>query len=408
MSEENGGVVISMNKVMVSGHLCIDIIPEINNMQSYNNFIKPGSLNHVGPIQMKTGGVVSNTGIALKKMGMDVLLNGKIGDDHLGQIIRNILKEYYTGAGIRIAKGEASSYTIVLAPPGVDRILFHNPGANDTFSIDDVDFEGMEDISLFHFGYPPLMKKMYKEDGDNLINIFKEVGKRGVITSLDMALPDPASESGKINWTSFLKNILPYVDIFAPSIEEITFMVMPKIYHDYMMSNHGLDFIKQVNGSFIQELSSALLEWGAGIVLLKCGIKGIYIRTGNEERLSRASMDKLVDLKKWSDREIWIPAFLCKNILSTAGAGDCAIAGFLTAFLRGLEIEKAASCSAVLGYQNLFAADAYSGIKDWEETMKIIQENNLTQYTLDNMPKGWIFEEEIKIWIGPNDTKQCE
>ncbi|MCK4437298.1 hypothetical protein KAU86_05050 [bacterium] len=32
---------------------------------------------------------------------------------------------------------EVSSYTIILFPPGMDRMFLHNPGANDTFGFKD-------------------------------------------------------------------------------------------------------------------------------------------------------------------------------------------------------------------------------------------------------------------------------
>ena len=38
------------------------------------------------------------------------------------------------------APGENTSYTIVLAPKGLDRFFLHDPGCNDTFGYADVDF----------------------------------------------------------------------------------------------------------------------------------------------------------------------------------------------------------------------------------------------------------------------------
>ena len=52
------------------------------------------------------------------------------------------------------------------------------------------------------------------------IKIFKRVKELGVTTSLDMSLPNASSESGKVNWGKILKELLPYVDIYIPSVEE--------------------------------------------------------------------------------------------------------------------------------------------------------------------------------------------
>ena len=37
-----------------------------------------------------------------------------------------------------ISPGEDSSYTLVINPPGIDRIFIHCPGANDTFGAADI------------------------------------------------------------------------------------------------------------------------------------------------------------------------------------------------------------------------------------------------------------------------------
>lgn len=36
---------------------------------------------------------------------------------------------------------EETSYTVVIVPPGFDRIFLHNPGVNNTFCADDINSE---------------------------------------------------------------------------------------------------------------------------------------------------------------------------------------------------------------------------------------------------------------------------
>ena len=43
-------------------------------------------------------------------------------------------------AALTVVPGEGTSYSIVLAPPGIDRVFLHHPGANDTFCADDVNY----------------------------------------------------------------------------------------------------------------------------------------------------------------------------------------------------------------------------------------------------------------------------
>ena len=58
-----------------------------------------------------------------------------------------------------------TSYSVVLAIPGVDRIFLHNPGTNNFFDSKDLSIDSLEDVALFHFGYPTLMKKMFENEG---------------------------------------------------------------------------------------------------------------------------------------------------------------------------------------------------------------------------------------------------
>ena len=45
----------------------------------------PGRLLQIGPATFSTGGPVSNTGLALHRLGIATRLMGKVGDDLLGQ-----------------------------------------------------------------------------------------------------------------------------------------------------------------------------------------------------------------------------------------------------------------------------------------------------------------------------------
>ena len=218
----------SQNKsCVVAGHLCLDIIPDLLAQGDFAATFQPGRLLEAGPAVMSTGGAVSNTGLALHTLGIDTRLIGKIGQDLFGQAILDLIKgknERLAG-DMSIVSDEASSYTIILNPPDTDRIFFHCPGTNDTFGADDVNDDLLRQVDLFHFGYPQLMKRMYQSDGAELVEIFKRAKASGVTTSLDTAMPDPNAPSGRANWPVILRNTLPQVDLFVPSIEEILLML---------------------------------------------------------------------------------------------------------------------------------------------------------------------------------------
>ena len=75
-----------MSDVVVAGHICLDIIPEFyNSNKPIDELFIPGKLINMGKVRISTGGV-SNTGIAMSKLGTNVSLMGKIGDDIFGTI----------------------------------------------------------------------------------------------------------------------------------------------------------------------------------------------------------------------------------------------------------------------------------------------------------------------------------
>ena len=114
---------------VVAGHLCLDIIPELNTTGDFASVFLPGRLLEAGPVLVSTGGAVSNTGQALHKLGIDTRLMGKIGNDIFGQAILNVINNSspHLTEGMLIAPNEASSYTIILSPPNTDRIFFSLP-----------------------------------------------------------------------------------------------------------------------------------------------------------------------------------------------------------------------------------------------------------------------------------------
>lgn len=393
-------------KVMVAGHLCLDISPTFTTYGKYNlaDIFSPGKLTTVGKATLSTGGPVSNTGLALAKLGVDVVLNGKIGADEFGRIIRNMIGEQRAGT-LKIVEGESSSYTIVLAPPGIDRFVLHNPATNDTFGPEDINYELAQQCILFHFGYPPLMKRMYENEGSELAEIYKQVKNLGVTTSLDMAMPDPTAPSGQVDWIRILEKTLPHVDIFTPSLEEISFMVDRTLFEKRKDQTKGGDPVLAYKPEDCTSISTRLLSMGAKIIAIKCGIRGLYLRTAGGEQIAKVGSDRPKDVAVWADRELWASTFKADNFCSALGAGDATIAGFLCGFLRGFSPLDTLLIANTVGWQNVQAVDALSGIGDWPTTLQLLLDKNRIRNPLEIDYPGWIFSGNEQIFSGPYDRK---
>lgn len=359
-------------KAVVAGHICLDIIPELESPVGLtpDQFFLPGQMMSAEKVTISTGGTVSNTGLNLAKLGVDVSLMSKVGDDAFGKLVQNHLAAYDVDLRLSVDASSMTSYTVVLAPKGLDRMFLHAPGANRTFNPGDIDFDCVAEADLFHFGYPPLMDRMIAEDGRNLADMLAAVKQTGVTTCMDAAMPDPARDS--TDWHQIFRKCGPHLDIYTPSIEETLFMLDREAYLELRQTVRG-DFVEAVDHSLLHRLSGMLLDFGIRIVVLKCGTRGWYLRTGEDagKGLGKASP---ADLTSFADREFIMPAVRENVFAGATGAGDASIAGFIAALMRGMSLDDCAKAAVCAGACNVEKPDALSGMPTWDGLMERFRE----------------------------------
>lgn len=351
-----------MADVIVSGHLCLDLLPDMRRVTG-GEMAEPGRLIDVGPMHFATGGAVSNTGIALHRLGVDVRLQATVGDDMIGQIILELLRgQVGEHAGmITVRSGVSSSYSVVLAPGASDRMFLHCTGNNAVFSASDVSAASLRGAKLFHLGYPPLLPRLLEEDGAGLARVFQTARKAGTITSVDMAFPDPTSEVGMLDWQRILKNSLKHVDLFVPSLDE-ALLLLRRADFDRWRGRTA----QAVSYAYLDQFAGELLAMGPAVVGFKLGEYGLFLKTASDERIDRMRPGGL-SLTAWQDKTVYQLAYLV-DIAGTTGAGDTAYAGLLAAMLRGLSVTQAAAWSCAVGACCCEALDAVSGVRSWPET----------------------------------------
>lgn len=386
--------------VVVAGHICLDVIPNLDHLSagSFGELFRPGQLVNVGPAVFSTGGTVSNTGLALYRLGLHTRLMGKIGSDPFGGIVRGLVERFDPGLaqGLVIDPDSPTSYTLIINPPGYDRMFLHCTGANDTFVAADIDLEQVRQAALFHFGYPPIMRRMYLDGGSELAEVFRRAKSTGVTTSLDVSFPDPTSESGKADWKTILGAALAHVDIFLPSFEETLFMLRRETYEQMRRDAPGGDVLALLSPALLRDLSDEMMDMGARMVMIKLGDRGAYLRTSGVDRLSAMGAAAPADLSAWAGQELWAPCFRV-NVVGTTGSGDATIAGFLSALLRDLPPYRAVNAAVAVGACNVEAADALGGIRTWEETLARI-EAGWDRLPLSVDEPGWAWDAGRAVW----------
>ncbi len=363
-----------MKKVIAAGHICLDITPVLPPRRacaSAEEILIPGKLVQTEGVRVHTGGSVANTGLALKLMGNDVSLMGKVGSDAFGALVKRILAGYGAG-GLITDPDSATSYSVVLALPGIDRIFLHDPGANDTFAAGDIPEAALREAALFHFGYPTLMKRMYRNGGEELEGLFRRVREAGAASSLDLSAVDPESEAGRADWAAILARVLPLTDFFLPSFEELCFMLDRPRYQARLKQGGDMTAQRGIPED-ADRLARRCLDLGCGAVVVKCGLSGMVCRTAGRERISRISPALEMDVLSWADRACVQPCFRADTVLSGTGAGDVSIAAWLTALLRGMDPQKCTRLAAAEGAASVAALDALSGILPPEALEKRIE-----------------------------------
>ena len=147
-----------------------------------------------------------------------------------------------------------------------------------------------------------------------------------------------------------------------------------------------------------------MLEMGAAIIGIKLGPEGMFLRTTkHRHRLSQTNR-----LNCLYQNDDWVEPAACSTNFpggawwATTGAGDCAVAGFLTGLARGMSAEDTLISAVAVGACNVEAMDATSGILPWDEVQARIQSGWARREIMVPM-RDWVWESTQGLWIGPDD-----
>lgn len=274
----------------------------------------------IGPLEIVAGGCVSNTGKTLVGLGHDVAMSAAIGDDHLGDVVRQILTD--EGLDVRslvATPTAATSYSIVLERPGANRSFWHHVGANAVFDGDHVVLDACD---LLHLGYPPLLPALTADGGTPLVALLSRARALGLTTSIDMAVVDPASPAGEVDWKTLLARVLPLTDVFSPSLDDLI---------------SALRLEHQQDSAAVADLAEELVGQGPGIVVVSAGENGLFLKAGSAERLARGGRVVAPLAREWADAQLWLPAEKLERVVTTNGAGDAATAGLLHGLVERMD-----------------------------------------------------------------------
>jgi len=131
-------------------------------------------------------------------------------------------------------------------------------------------------------------------------------------------------------------------------------------------------------------LGKSILDLGVKILLIKAGHLGAYLLTGNVSSINDTKGFNLL-LENWSYRELWCKAYPAdeSKIINSIGAGDNAVAAFLSAILDGQTAESALKFAAITGRNNLYCQNSYEELPGWQEMANEIELSDNSDILLD-------------------------
>ncbi|MCM8820934.1 MAG: sugar kinase, partial [Candidatus Omnitrophica bacterium] len=280
-----------------------------------------GKLVLIDRVELQIGGCAANTGIVLSRLGVNVAIGGKVGDDNLGRFIVNKLKEEkrIDTSRIKTSKKKTTSGTLVLVHSDGERSFIHSIGANSDLHLEDIDFEYIQSFPLLHIAGAFLMPGF---DGKPLTETLKKAKNMGLITSLDTAW----DATGR--WLELIEEALPYTDYFLPSIEEA----------------------KMITGKNTPEdIAKFLMDKGVKNLCLKMGADGSFI-CNEKERYRFPALDF--------------------DVVDTTGCGDAYVAGFIAGIVKGFSFEKCGMLANLVGAKAATSIGATAGIISYEDTLE--------------------------------------
>lgn len=344
----------ALARVAVAGHLCLDLTPRLAGGER----IDPGHLFEVGPLSVRLGGSVGNTGGDLVDLGVPVDVVATVGDDDLGVLLRRMVGER-TGmtSRLRQATGSASSYSLVFEAPGLDRTFWHHIGSNALF--DGREVEVSAGLDVVHLGYPNLLPALVADSAAPMREMLTRLRAAGVTTSLDLAVIDPRSPTGALDWEQILRLSMSEVDVFTPSVDDLI-SALPAF-----AGTAGDD------DATVERLAETLLDWGAGVVAVSAGQRGVFLCTADTDRL-RAGGRGFVEPETWVGVRTWMKPYPLTRVATTTGAGDAVSAGLLCGLLMGLSPSRSGSLAMAC------AAAVVSGRRPTPDVLRIIDRSLVT------------------------------
>lgn len=241
----------------------------------------------------RVGGNAANTAVACSRLGLESLLVGRIGSDHWGVRLKEMLDGYDVATALRSVEGRTALTVAVTFTGGKRSFLGDQGETNDTVEIADVPEEALRGRYVMRAGYwytPAIM-------GEPTARIFSRAQANGAITLLDVGWDH-------LGWTEErlegLFGVLTHTDV---------------LFVNELEAAH----IAQMKGGDPADAARSILDHGVNAVVLHLGEHG-------SRYISRS-------------KDVTVPVVRAGGVRDPTGTGDVFNAAFILAHHEGMSTE---------------------------------------------------------------------
>ncbi len=297
--------------VLCSGSIVFDIL--VHPVKD----VRWGATNLVESIEYQVGGNGANTTIALASLGVPARLVGVVGNDDQARFVCERLQSAGVDTRWLTRANAPTAASIAMVNQSGERMFLHRLGASKKAFSSPVDFTAdlLRGMRHYHLASLFVLPSLREHAAEMLIR----ARRAHLTTSLDT------------NWDpqgSWMRDLAPCLPLL-----------------DFMFVNE--DEGRMITGaSTPADAAQVLLSRGVRVVIVKLGDRGCSIRT----------VESACDC----------PGFAV-DAKDTTGAGDCFVAGFLAAHLRGESLAEAGRFANAVAAKSVEKIGGAVGIPSYDQ-----------------------------------------
>lgn len=296
-----------------------------------------GKLDDASYFSKTVAGAEVNVSIGLSRLGMEVELITRLGEDYFGRYILKFLES--EGIGTEFVSFDEESNTGFMlkskTEEGDPETAYYRKGsAFSELSIEDlIDLVDFKKVKVLHItGIPSAVSRSVRSTIYYLMGKAKE---SGTFITFDPNLR-PALWEDEETMKKVLNELATYADVILPGIEEA------RILTDLEEPDDIAEFY---------------FEKGVKYIVIKMGPSGAYVKGVGKEI-------------------VFVPGFKAEKVVDTVGAGDGFAVGIISGYLDGLSLEEAAVRANAIGAIQVQNLGDNEGLPDRKTLLDFIEKQS--------------------------------